>query len=449
MRSRWLAELLPAAAGAVVEGVWTGALAALVTGGGAGYLPGAAAAVFCAAVLAVRSGTGREPGRRARAAAVALTVGVAAAFFAAGRGWSGQPAVAALGALVFAALLVVLGASLGRERISAGPAFRRAVRAFALLCALLALAAASGASPDWGGEAVVAALVAGVLSVTVARAGSLSRATADGSGDAAWRWPLAIAGILGLVVALGALLALVVRVDVLLWLLAVAGDLLQYALALLAFVLGWAGAGLVRVLSWLLGLFNLHPLPPVQPPQSGDLHVHALPKAPRSGSYELVRVVLTAAAAAVAVAVPLLVVALALRRRRGAAPAEVVEERETLLTLRSATAGAGARVRRRLSRLLPRRSPPATPAVQVRRDYEELERRLARAGHPRPASTTVRAYLRGLPAAPDAEQPRAAPPHAEMAGLYERARYSRAGVDAAAALRFRELARAFPVPGRS
>ena len=120
-----------------------------------------------------------------------------------------------------------------------------------------------------------------------------------------------------------------------------------------------------------------------------------------------------------------------------------------MLTLRAATAGAAARLRRRLARLLPRRSPPATPAEQVRRDYEELERRLARVGHPRPSATTVRDYLRGLPASPDAESATGSSPHAELTGLYELARYSRDGVDAAAALRFRDLARAFPVPGQS
>ena len=258
-----------------------------------------------------------------------------------------------------------------------------------------------------------------------------------------------MAGVLVLVVAAGALLSLVLRVDVILWFLAVAGEVLQYLLRLLAFVLGWAGAGILRALSWLLGLFHLHGLPPVEPPEGNRPHLQAVPKAPRGGAYAWTRVVLTVAAAAVAVVVPLLLVAFALRRVRGSVPEDVVEERETVLTVRSAGADAAARLRRRLASLVPRRSPPVTPAEQVRRDYEGLERRLGRAGHPRPAASTVRTYLLDLPAPPGepaGPEPAAGVPAAELARLYELARYSAAGVDAAAAHRFRDLARAFPVP---
>ena len=442
MRSRSFADLLPAAAGAVVEGVWTGALGALVTGGsGAAYIGGASAAAFGGALLAMRTGAGRDPDRRARLAAVAFTIAVAAAFFAAGRGWQGgHPLAAALGAVAYAALLVVLGIALGRERISSDPAFRRAVRGFLLLCGLLAVAAAVGSAPGWAAGAVVASLCAGVLSVTAARANSMGAATPGADRPGAWRWFLAVAGVLLLVVSVGALLSLVLRTDVLLWLLAVAGHLLQYLLQLIGFVLGWAGAGILRALAWLLGLIDVHALPTVEPPQSSAAHIRALPKAPRSGTYAWTRLALTVGAALVALVVPLLLVALALRRVRGSAPEAVAEERETVLTLREASTHGAARLRRRLARLVARRSPPVTPAEEVRRDYAALERRLARAGHPRPAALTVRDYLLAVGAAA------AAGPPDELASLYERARYSAAGVDAAAASRFHDLAQAFLPP---
>jgi len=448
VRSRWLADRLPAVAGAVVEGVWTGALGALVTGGsGAAYIGGASAAAFAGAVVAQRSGAGRKPSRRARLAAAAFTVAVAAAFYAAGRGWQGgHPLLAAFGAVLYAALLLLLGISLGRERISSDPAFRRAVRAFALLCGLLAITAAAGSAPAWAAGAVVAALVAGVLSVTAARAASLAGAAAAEGRTGTWRWMLAVAGILLLVVAVGALLSLVVRTDILLWLLAVAGHVLQYLLQLLGFVLGWAGAGILRALAWLLGLFHLHSLPTVEPPKSGGAHLRALPKVPRSGTYAWTRLVLTVAAAALAIVVPLAVVAFALRRVRGSAPDDVTEERETVLTLREASSHGATRLHRRLARLVPRRRPPATPEEQVRRDYGALERRLAHAGHPRPGAVTVRDYLLAL-AVSAGEQP--GPQPDELASLYELARYSAAGVDATAAARFRDLAQAFTPPARA
>ncbi len=135
------------------------------------------------------------------------------------------------------------------------------------------------------------------------------------------------------------------------------------------------------------------------------------------------------------------------------------EERETVQTLRSAGAGAAARLRRRLGRLVARRSTPATPAELVRHEYEGLERRLTRAGHPRPAGATVRAYLDRVARTAAVTQPRGAGPDArgpgdgeddgeapageELAGIYERARYSPHPVDVRTAERFRELAHAF------
>lgn len=444
MRSRRLSELVPTAAGAVVEGIWTGALGALVTGGpGAAYAAGAAAGVFSGAVLAYRTGGGREPSRRARATAVGLTLGVAAAFFAAERGWSPpRPAFAALGALVYAALLVYLGITLGRDAVSADAAFRRAVRSFALLCGLLAVAAVAGAAPAWATAAVVAAILAGTLSVASARARSLDAVEGVQHG-ATWRWLLTVTGVLLLVVAIGLMLSLALRVDVLLWSLAVAGRLVQYLLSLLGFVLGWAGAGLVRALSWLFGQLDLHPLPEVEPPQGAAPHVQALPRTPRSGAWGAARLAATVAGAALAVTVPLLVVALALRRARGGRTGAVEEERETVLTLREAGAGAAAAVRRRFARLVPRRKQAATPAELVRREYEGLERRLARAGHPRPSATTVRDHLGDLAGLSTGEEPVAA----EIARLYEIARYSTHAIDADTAGRFGDLARAFPVPG--
>jgi MFS family permease len=467
VRSRWLADLAPAAAGAGVEGVWTGALAALVTGrsgggSGAAFVAGAAGGVFCGALVTRLARSGVEPGRRARLAAVALTLAIAAAFFAAGRGWSAdRPLIPALGALVLAALLVYLGISLGREDISPDAALRRAVRAFVLLCGLLVLAALASSTPAWAAGAVVAALVAGAVSVATARAQSLSAVTPRADRATTWRWLLAVAGVLLLVVAVAALLSLVLRVDVILWALAVAGEVLQYLLRLLGFGLGWAGAGLLRAFAWVLDLFHVHGLPKVEAPKSDAAHLQVLPKSPKTGVWGTTRVILTAVAIVAAVTVPLLLVALALRRVRATAPGDIQEERETVLTLRAASGDAAARLRRRLARLVPRRSPPATPAELVRREYEGLERRLTRAGHPRPAAMTVRVYLQSLPGGPEAravpeaalaaDVPEAARPSesagergaADLAGLYELARYSAHVVDREAAQRFRDLAQAF------
>jgi hypothetical protein len=99
----------------------------------------------------------------------------------------------------------------------------------------------------------------------------------------------------------------------------------------------------------------------------------------------------------------------------------------------------------------------------VRRRYAELERRLSRAGWPRPAGVTVREYLaavgvlpedaeagaatRRAPTTPDAPVAPgvATRPAADLAGIYELARYSARAVDVALAQYFEGLARAFEV----
>lgn len=440
MRSRSLADALPPAFGAVAEGVWTGAMAALVTGdSGAAYMAGAATAVAAAALLARYAGRGEGPGRGARALAVALTLVVAATMLVAEHSWSSPHLVASvLVAVAFSALLVLLGISLGRETMSAERALRRALRGFGLLCVLLALAALSDATPGWASGAVVAALVAGALLVVAARAEALSASVPAEDRAPAGRWLLAVVGVLLFVVAVGALVSLLLQVDVLLWALAAAGDVIRYLLQLVAFVVGWVGAGLVRVLSWALGLFHLRPLPPVEPPAAPPVHAAVPKRAPGTGAWGAARVAAMIAAAAVAVAVPLLLVAFALRRFRRPTPTGVEEERESVLTFRAAAGQTAGRLRRRLAGLVPHRRPPASPAELVRRRYEELERRLAHAGHPRPPGRTVRAFLQSVSGAAGGWAPAA-----ELASAYERARYSAHALDSAAAQRFESLAAAF------
>jgi hypothetical protein len=445
--SRWPSDLLPAALGAVVEGVWTGALLALVTGDhGAAAMAGAAAAVFAAAVLARRAARDPSPTRAARASVVALTLLVAAVPYAALRAWAyPSPAASAVGTVIFAAVLVFLGISLGRETVSPDAALRRSVRSFALLCLLLVIAALAGAKPGWAGGAVVAAIVAGTLFVAAARSVALAEVVPAADRAPVWRWFLTVVGVLLLVVVVGVLISLALSVDVLLWALAAIGGVLRLVLQVIGFAGGWVGAGLVRALSWLLGLFHVHGLPQVKPPRALNPHNVTPRRAPAAGTWGAARLAVTIAAAAVAIVVPLALVALALRRFRGVAPEGVLEEREPLLTLREASGEAAARLGRRLARLVPHRRPPATPAEQVRRRYRELERRLAAAGHSRPPAITVRAFLGTVTNAAAATavaspSPTATATAAELSRVYELARYSDRGVDAAAAQRFEALA---------
>jgi hypothetical protein len=438
MRSSSWPELLTLALAAVAEGVWIGAAVGLVTSqSGPASMAFAAAVVFVAAAFARRASLGGGPSGVTRAVVVLLPLVAGGALFAVTRSWAGPHVAAnAIAAVGYAALLVLAGIAFGREPVSPHDAVLRAVRGFALLCAVLVVAALAGHTPAWAAGAVVTVLLGGGLLVAAARYQALAATAPPSDRAPALRWLLAVVGVLLLVVAVGALLGLVLRVDVLLWVLAVVGDVLRFLLGLVAFGLGWAGAGVLRLLAWLLSLVHVHGLPTPKPPSAPAGQVLTPRRAPATGAWGVARVVLTVAAGVVAVGVPLLLVALALRRTRRGTAEDISEEREAIVTLRGAAGGAAARMGRRLRRLVPRRHSPATPAELVRRRYQDLERRLARAGHPRSPGETVRTFLQSLPGAPDAEG---------LAAVYELARYSDHTVDEALARRFEAQAATFGV----
>ncbi len=380
----------------------------------------------------------------------------------AGRAWA-HPSLLWQAArdFVYAGGLVLVGISLGRSTQAPDVAVRRAVRAFALLCVILVVAALAGSEPGWGAAAVVTSIAAGGLLVAVARYGDLIELVDPAERMPALPWLLAVAGAVLVVVAAGALLSVVLRADAVLWALHALGGVLRFALDGIAFAIGYAGATLARGLAWVLGLLHVHPwhakwVPPQapKPPVAAPYRHGSGFKFP--GTAKLAGMI---AGAVLVIGGLLALVALALRRVRREAPAEasVLEEREELTSLRSAAgqfAGRlGRRLRSRLGGMLHRE--PVTPAERVRRRYAELERRLTGAGQPRPIGVTVREYLASVEREagprpdPSAGHPQPEPstcqplPAADLAGLYELARYSGHFVDTAQAERFEALALVF------
>ena len=454
MRSRSALEPAGVALGAAAEGIWSGCLAAALTGASAAALTVfAGVTVLAAAQVARRFGAGHGRERVARLLAMTLVLVAAAMLLVAGRAWA-HPSPLWLVArdVVYAGGLVALGLNLGSDPPSPEAAVRRAVRGFALLGAVLLVAALVHATPGWAPWAVVAALVVGGLLVAIVRYQTLTDLVDPLERLPAWPWLLAVVGAVLVVIALGALLSQVLRVDALLWALAVVAGVLRYALLVAAYLVGYAGAGLVRGLAWLLGALHVSGWHPV-------LRPHPVPTQavlPRRDAHDLKvwsgsRLMFTGVGALVALGLSFALVALALRRFRRRPPAEVmvIEEREALASLTSAAGAFAARRGRRLRRRRPtRRSEPRTPAELVRRRYAELEQRLARAGRPRPTGTTVRDHLTSVTVAPSGPPDgAAAPPQAaaDLAAVYELARYSARSVEAAQAHRFEALARAFVV----
>ncbi len=336
-----------------------------------------------------------------------------------------------------------LGVRLGGEDLAPEEAVRRAVRGFALLCAVLVCAAVAGVTPGWAAAAVVTALVAGGLLVAVVRYRALTDLVAAADRLPSWPWLLAVTGVILSAVAVAALLGQLLDIHLLRWVLDVLGAVLSAVFGIIAYAIGWAGAGLLRALQWTLGLLHVRaPHLELKPPPAPRVRVAVPPYQPAVPGSSATRLVVTVAGALVAVAGSLALVVLALRRlrRRSVSEAAVTEEREALGSLSEAAGavvgGLGRRLRRRLSRLGRREA--RSPAELVRLRYAQLEKRLAAGGHVRPPGMTVRDFLASCAASMEA--PVAA---GDLAGLYELARYSAQAVAADQAERFEELVQGF------
>jgi len=333
---------------AAVEGIWAGALAAALSGAsGPALMAFAAAVVFAAALLArrvaggevaggeatggeaARKGAGVEgsegkgsrgegSGLKARALAAALTLVAAGALLIAGHGWALPASLWLIAAdVAYAAVLVVLGLALGGEPLVPEAAVSRAVRGFALLCVILAGARLIGGSaPAWAGVAVVVTLLAGCLLVAATRYEALTALVPSAGRAPVWPWLLAVVGVVASVAVAGVLVGQVLRIDVLLWLLAAVGGVLRYVVEALGFAVALIGAGLIRAIGGVLGLFHVHFVRAPKPPHGPALHVLAHRTVTHTRSWVVPRLVATVVGVALAIGVPLALTLVALRRVR-------------------------------------------------------------------------------------------------------------------------------------
>jgi hypothetical protein len=435
MRSRSTLEWVGIALGAAAQAVWCGLLGAALSAASWPALAGFATAVMVAAAAAARWAVRDDRRlRRGRAALAAVVLLAAAALLTAGRGWEHQYlAWRIVRDAVFCGGVALLGVRLGRGDLAPDEAFAWAARAFAAVCAVLALCALTATPVEAPVAAVATVVVAGGLHVVALRYRVLADLVPEGDRPAAWPWLLAVAAALAAVLALTALVAELLGV-------ATIHAVVSETTTVLAYVgggLAWAIAVAMRALAWLGGLLHLS-LPHYELPEvpSEGRPLPMVTKTPAVGA-QAGRTIATVVATGLAVAAAVAVVVLALRRLTWEPPRDeaVTEERERVRSVTSATGSALGGIRRRLSSLVRGRGRPRTPAEAIRLRYRELEARLARAGSSRAPGMTVRRYLSERVAS---EDPGAT---GELAALYELARYSARAVDHAQAGRFAELAR--------
>jgi hypothetical protein len=435
MRSRSTLEWAGTAFGAVAQGVWCGVLGSVLSAASWPALAAFAAATMIAAAAATRWASA-DAARlsRGRALLAGIVLLAAAVLLVAGRAW-GHPYIGwqIVRDAGFCAGVAVLGVWMARGDFWPDEAFGRAARAFGILCGVLVLCGLTGTPVQAPAAAVATVVVAGGLHVALLRYRALTDVVSEGDRLPVWPWLLAVTTAIVAVLVVTGLAAALLGGGTLHTVLSDAVTVVAYV----ASVLAWAVAQVVRGVAWLASLAHLHlPQNPLPRPPGGGTPPRPHDETP-VGASALTRTLVTVGLAALAIAVSVVVVVSALRRlgREPSSDEAVVEERETVRSVGSATGAALGGMRRRLSSLVRGRRRPRTPAEAVRMDYERLERRLTRAGSPRPAATTVRSFLGTTVTG---ELPGAA---AELATIYELARYSAYTVDDAQARRFGELAR--------
>jgi hypothetical protein len=436
MRSRSTLEWAGIALGALAQGVWCGVLGSVLSAARWPALAGFAAAAMVAAAAAARWGMGGgDRLRRGRALLAAVVLVSACVLLVSGRAWS-HPYVGwqIVRGVLFCAGLVLLGVWFARGDSGPDEAFGRAARAFGALCAVLAVCALTATPVQAPAVAVAAVVVAGGLHVAVLRYRVLTDIVSEGDRLPAWPWLAAVTAAIVAVLLVTGLAAELLGGGALHA--AFSGILTVFAYAFSG--AAWAVAEVMRAVAWLGGLVHLH-VPHAElhklPREAGQLKkTQGSPSGFSAAGRIIAMTVLTGAAIAVAVGI----VVFALRRlsRRLGDDEGVVEERETVRSVTAATGEVLGGLRRRLRTLLRVRRKAETPAEAIRIHYERLEERLTRAGSPRAPGVTVRAYL-GVSVSSD--QPEAP---AELAALYELARYSAREVEETQAREFGDLARA-------
>ena len=439
MRFHWRDDSAPLASSCALESLWLGAVGAALT-----RHPTALLVLISLVLVATGCAVARgyRFGRLGRIGAQALSVAVAWAA-AALLFWTWAPLGAnayvlfgyGVGWLVFASAGVLQGLSVGRAENTPDDLMRRVARVLVLMFFVLLVAEAVGRPLPSAGPLVVAAVLLAVLTLVVGRLVAVLSVSDRARGRSAWYWVAAVVLLVGVVLIASATLAGTLAPDVVIWPFRYLWLGLRYVLEVAGFVIGYVAGSVIRAVVWFWHLISLH-----QHRAPAKVHV-SVPRPSVSPKPKKLSKHLAAAGRAVAVAAliagTLLMAALAVMagvRRFRRVPAEgPTEERQSLVSVADAVRAARGRARNALRRLVHRRETKLlAPAHALRREYRSLERTLGHRGHERPPGTTACAFLTGL-------SPAAALTAAALAGLYDRARYSRQGVTRDDVERFRAL----------
>ena len=368
-----------------------------------------------------------------------------------------------VGAVLFSGLVVWLGVGAGRTRAAPEELLARALRVGVMTFLVLLLAHQLDPTRVSAVPIVVATLLTAVVMLAVGRLVAVIGVAERRQRRLLSFWVVAVAVVTVLILIAAAGLAGTFDSKIITAVVGSLGaglrrawDVIAYGLAALAYVF-------TRIIYWFAQLLHVHP-PRLQRAPGPLMSASPRPKlAPNTGwDAALYRWLGRALVVFAFVSAALWFVLKIVRRARERGDEGFIEERDYLISAADVARAAGGKLRaamQRIARL--REARPRDPNEALRREYRALERGLAPLGVARAAGTTARAFLlaavspaarTGAAAARQVAGPEAAPaavgvggPEASPAAVgasgpagaladalataYERARYSRAGVE--------------------
>ena len=426
MTSPWLERIGLKGLMCLLESYWIATLATLLLFGSPAtmlILCAAALAAAAAVALALREGLLTEKAAQIAAAALLLAM-VVVLVVPHVRDDQGAIFGYFVGAVLVSGLVVGLGVGIGRTRAAPEELLARALRVGVLTFVVLLVGERIDPERVSAVPVVVATLLTAVVMLAFGRLVAVIGVVERRQRRLLSYWVVAVALVTVAILLAAAGLAGTLDSRIVASVIDTLGAGLRHALDVVAYVLAGIAYVVTRIIYWFAQLAHVHPsmrkLP--EPLASGSPRPTPAPNTGwDAGVYRWLGRGLVAVVFALFVAWFVLKI---VRRARDRSDEGFDEEREYLIGAADVVRAVGGRLRaamRRVARL--REARPRDPNEALRREYRDLERALAPLGVVRAAGASARAFLLVV----DQRIPTALVD--ALATGYERARYSRAGVD--------------------
>jgi hypothetical protein len=430
MTSPWLERIGLKGLMCLLESYWLATLATTLLLGSPGTMLAltiAALATAAGIALALREGRlAEKTAQIAAAALLLLVIGVLVVPHAR----AGQTALVGhfVGAVLVSGLGVGLGVGIGRTHAAPEELLARALRVGVVTFVALLIGEQVDPVRVNAVPIVVATLLTAVVMLAVGRLVAVIGIAERRQRRLLSFWVIAVAVVTVVILIAAAGLAGTLDAKIVTAVIGSLGagllrvlDVVAYALAAVAYVF-------TRIIYWFAQLMHVHPVLRKPPAPLASGFPRPAP-APNTGLDAGIYRWLGRGLVGVVFSLSMLWFVLKIvRRARERGDEGFIEEREYLIGAADVVRAAAGKLRAAMQRIARLRAArPRDPNDAVRREYRDLERALASLGFVRATGTTARTFL--LAAVPPVGRSGVGAPAGALATAYERARYSRAGVD--------------------